>query len=49
MIADASKDSPAKVVDEITRSITRVGADGQDNVTVMAIAPAEFLTDDVDA
>ena len=49
MIADGCKDSPAKVVDEITRSITRVGADGQDNVTIMAIAPAEFLTDAVDA
>ena len=49
MIADASKDSPAKVVDEITQSITRVGAKGQDNATIIVIATAEFLTDAVNA
>ena len=49
MIANASKDSPARVVDEITRSITCVGAKGQDNVTIIAIAPAELLADANDA
>ena len=48
IIANASQNSPAKIADNITRSITRVGAVGQDNVTIMIISPAAFLTDAMD-